>query len=478
VVVNTNDTGDGSLRQALQDATPGSRVTFDSDLEGELISLQSGQLLVEKSLVIDASSLAEGLTIDGGNTNPVFEIRPKGNVNLSAKILWVTGYLDEATAPDRGFTDLLKGAGHDVTRWFSRNDPTASDVATLNAADLIIISRSVSNRHFEDEDQLWNTKNTTPVLNMSGFTIRSNRLGWMRGKQMIGSIGPVALRRLVEEHPIFDGSVWEDGSGNELLEPHAALLTGERGISFNVERPKNGSLLATVANAESGVQTALGPVEYAAGAIVDGASVLAGHRMIFLAGSREADGASSSTVGRYDLTSHGAQLLLNCVIYLADRAQVTLQGLTISGGTSVARGGGIINKGADLTLSNVTVEGNRATEEGGGIHNVSVLSVTRSIIRNNNAAAPRNVPLWLTMPQLVAEPFTMKGPRSSRMPPCTATSTKTRALGSSMVARTSTPGRMSIPEKLRSSSRAAWWTSSIAPWRETRPEPEATVVPR
>jgi hypothetical protein len=50
---------------------------------------------------------------------------------------------------------------------------------------------------------------------------------------------------------------------------------------------------------------------------VNNGEVLAGPRMAFLTGSREADGVSSQTAGIYDLTADGGQMLLNAVNYMA-----------------------------------------------------------------------------------------------------------------------------------------------------------------
>ena len=51
-VTNGNDSGPGSLRQALADAVNGDTINFDSSLNGQLITLTSSQLLVNKSITI------------------------------------------------------------------------------------------------------------------------------------------------------------------------------------------------------------------------------------------------------------------------------------------------------------------------------------------------------------------------------------------------------------------------------------------
>lgn len=64
-VVNTSDSGGGSLRQAILDAGSGDTITFAPALNGALIRLTSGQLSISKDLTIDASALANGISISG-----------------------------------------------------------------------------------------------------------------------------------------------------------------------------------------------------------------------------------------------------------------------------------------------------------------------------------------------------------------------------------------------------------------------------
>jgi hypothetical protein len=73
VVTNTNDSGAGSLRQAIADAQSGETITFDASLSGQTIVLTSGQLTVDKDLDIDASGLATGITVDGNEASRVFK---------------------------------------------------------------------------------------------------------------------------------------------------------------------------------------------------------------------------------------------------------------------------------------------------------------------------------------------------------------------------------------------------------------------
>ena len=51
-VTNTNDSGPGSLRQALVDSQDGDTIDFDPSLKGQTISLTSAELFINKSITI------------------------------------------------------------------------------------------------------------------------------------------------------------------------------------------------------------------------------------------------------------------------------------------------------------------------------------------------------------------------------------------------------------------------------------------
>jgi parallel beta-helix repeat protein len=83
-VTNANDSGVGSLRAeiAAANAKKSDTIVFAPSLDGQTITLTSGELYINKSLTISGPGAAH-LTISGGNTTRVFEVAAENQVALS-----------------------------------------------------------------------------------------------------------------------------------------------------------------------------------------------------------------------------------------------------------------------------------------------------------------------------------------------------------------------------------------------------------
>src|SRR5215468_4254298 len=79
-VTNTNDSGPGSLRQALIDATDGDTI-YATGVSG-VITLISGELLVDKNVTISGSG-ADNLSVDANANSRVFHIGSGQTVTIS-----------------------------------------------------------------------------------------------------------------------------------------------------------------------------------------------------------------------------------------------------------------------------------------------------------------------------------------------------------------------------------------------------------
>jgi len=72
-VTNTSDSGPGSLRDAIANASPGDTINFAQITLPAIITLTSGELLINQDLIISGPG-ASTLVISGNNSSRVFEI--------------------------------------------------------------------------------------------------------------------------------------------------------------------------------------------------------------------------------------------------------------------------------------------------------------------------------------------------------------------------------------------------------------------
>jgi hypothetical protein len=93
VVTNTNDSGPGSLRDALAVANDGDTINFDSSLKGQTITLTSGELNVDKDVTISGPG-ANNLTVDGNAQSRVFYVNPGTIVAISGLTI-TNGYTND-----------------------------------------------------------------------------------------------------------------------------------------------------------------------------------------------------------------------------------------------------------------------------------------------------------------------------------------------------------------------------------------------
>jgi len=227
-------------------------------------------------------------------------------------------------APDKAYTDLLKAAGYDVVRMVQTGSP---DLAVLNAADLVIVGRSVASGSFQNANATtWNGV-TAPMMITGGYIARKNRMGFYTGSTIPDTTGDITLTVTDPTHPIFEGISLTDGT---MDNPYCGLAvyptdgTTAAGLSIVTEPiAAGGTLLASVsaASATTGPAGAVVIAEYPAGTSLvhdggAGTDVLAGPRLVFLTGARENGGKTSETAGMFDLSEDGALMFLNAVAYM------------------------------------------------------------------------------------------------------------------------------------------------------------------
>ncbi|HKS38173.1 MAG TPA: hypothetical protein VJW76_13330, partial [Verrucomicrobiae bacterium] len=229
-------------------------------------------------------------------------------------------------APDIAYTQLLRNNGHTVTRVVSSGTPNTN---LLNAADLVIISRSVPSGDYEldAETAAWNGI-TAPTMILGGYVIRNNRLGYTTGGTIPDTTNTVNLTVSNPSHAIFAG-IPLDGA-NTMVNPFANIATftntPQRGISVNTDPLAGGGTLLAAISSAGAPAGGMIIAEWQAGAVMGTtpADTLGGHRLVFLTGSREVAGLTSEGSGIYDLAPDGARLFLNAVDYMSTTRVITV----------------------------------------------------------------------------------------------------------------------------------------------------------
>lgn len=163
-------------------------------------------------------------------------------------------------------------------------------------------------------------------------------------------------------------------------------------LDWEAEAPIPGTLREILAKAESGSVIAFDPsVEEVVLSGVD-VHVAAGNLDAHLVFRNDvtliapADGVTIRVESSHEAGDPGDPFTYRSrVAYIPEGVNVTMQNLTLTGGSFIFDGAGIRNDGT-LTLRNVTVTDNRAWYRGGGIYNSGALTIIDSIISDNVAA--------------------------------------------------------------------------------------------
>jgi hypothetical protein len=200
-VTNTNDSGAGSLRQALTDALDGDTINFA--VTGT-IGLTSGELLVNKSVTISGPG-AGSLTVDGNANSRVFHIGSDKTVSIFG--LTITDGNASGNYPDD------RGAG------------IYNDHATLTLSNCTISGNSAAGIG-------GGTYNDNAILTLNNCTIASNSAGFGSGIFNDGFAGSATLQihnSTISSNAAINngGGVYNDGSqgGNASLTISSSTLS-------------------------------------------------------------------------------------------------------------------------------------------------------------------------------------------------------------------------------------------------------------
>ena len=336
-VLNTLDSGAGSLRDTLAAAASGDTIVFDPSLAGKTITLTNGQLVINQNLDIEGLG-AGNLTVSGNNASRVFDVAN----NATATIAGLT------------ITDgLVQGSG--TGGGGILNEP-GSNLNLNNVA-------FTGNHAFADVGgAIWNEPGATATVNACSFT--NNQVVGFNGAAEGGAIDDdgtmsVASSTFTGNQAIgANGAVFANGHGGGIGVDGTLSVTG---CTFRA----NQALAGAVANGVTVLAQGLGGAIDNFNALTVSNSVFTGNQAV------GGPGATSLPNPRLSAGVGGAIQSISGTVTISGSSFSGNQAMGGAGGTGgpggVGFGGGLeVVRGCVLTLSDSTFSHNAASGGAGG----------------------------------------------------------------------------------------------------------------
>jgi hypothetical protein len=207
-VLNTNDSGAGSLRQALADANDGDTIDF-SVTTPATITLTSGELLVNKSVTISGPG-ADQLSVNGNASSRVFHISSGKTVSIS-RLAITNGY-------------AVDGGG------------IYSDHATLTVNDSTVSGNSATNGGGIVNDGFLGSATLTINNSTVSGNLASAFGGGIHNEGFSGNATLTINNSTVSgnSNHFFGGGIYNDGlsGGNATLTINSSTVSGNSNNSF------------------------------------------------------------------------------------------------------------------------------------------------------------------------------------------------------------------------------------------------------
>ena len=320
-VTSNADSGAGSLRAAIAIAQPGDTIQFNASLANQTITLTTGQLEIDKNLIIDGAN-APSLSISGNNSSRVFFIQgdpPWIPIDVTLRNLIIANGKTNGVGEEGAGGGIRTGSGIKLTvenSEFKNNHANGEGGGAIYAG-------------YQSTNTLINTKfdgNSSSGNGTSGPTERG-----------AGAIAVKSESSLTVKDSEFTNNTGIIGGAiNTVL----SSLTVENSTFIN--------------NNSTG---------YAGAIYTDGASA-------------EADGSTSGKIeirnSRFDgNTGAGQGGGLFLYVYTADKVIVEnstiINNQVIEDAKGDALGGGLRHGNGELEIKNTTFANNRALGQGGGL---------------------------------------------------------------------------------------------------------------
>ncbi len=314
-----------SLREAIRDTPANTGITFLPSLSGQTITLTSAaEIVITRNLVIDASALAGGLTINGGpGDNRIFSVNAGQSLSLTG--LTLTG--GDGTGSISSFNGgAIYSAGFLTLTRCTVSGNTASSGAIYGAAGtLTLLECTFSGNNGQFGGGVYSAAIATTITQC---TFSANTA--QRGSAIYGNGGTLTVQ----------SSVFSGNSSSDM----GAL-----------------ALFSTTATIE--------------GSVFSGNSASRGGALYHGSGSNTT--LLRSTFNGNTATGEGGAI--------AGSSPISIQQCTLSGNSAPSAGAIQVNT-STTTLVQSTVSNNSATSQGGGVRvSAGTFTLTNSILAGNTA---------------------------------------------------------------------------------------------
>jgi CSLREA domain-containing protein len=344
-VTNTNDSGPGSLRQAIVSAVAGDSIVFAASLSGKTITVAS-TLVIDKSLTIDGSSLASRISISGNNSVRVFDVS-KADITVTLDSLRVVNGLI-STSEGGGLGN--KGTLTIKNSIFSTNS-AGEGGAIINRGTLTISVTSFTGNIAIDSGGAIANYGT---LTINNGTFANNIINGHGQGGAIYNDGPLSISNSTfTGNHAYDGGALYDNPGST-----ADITTSM--FSDNSAEYGGGILnyIGTLSITNSTIRANTGSSQ---GAGIHNAGTL------FLTDST----VSENNANQPNTFSSGGGIY--------NTGKMTAIGSLFWKNTATGDGGGIYNS-SSLTILNSTFSENTASDTGGGLYNSGTSDITNITI--------------------------------------------------------------------------------------------------
>jgi hypothetical protein len=367
-VVNTNDNGPGSLRQALVDANDGDTIDFDPSVNGQTITLTSAELVINRSVMISGPG-AQFLTISisGIQLTRIFHVMPGQSATID-------GLKIGETLPG----DCTGGILNDHANLTVSNCTVEQNCAGQNGggidndggggtATLTVVNSTVSFNRLVPYGQGGGIRNNNGSLMVISSDITGNT-ATSKGEPD-GSIGGgiySAGGTLEITNSTISGNHVNVGGGGLYGSGTItnSVITGNTATPFKASAGMGGGVWTQGVLTLSGCTVSNNIAEAGGGGILNFGTLTVTSCTI----------SDNMAQGKHTLSPQGGG-----IDNYSDAASLEISNSTITNNVAGGGGGGIYNRNGNSTITYSTLSGNNGVN-GGAIHNGATLEIKNNIL--------------------------------------------------------------------------------------------------